>query len=91
MVGVKEKNNPIWMYFGHIRLVYSSFAYYITFFKETCNTKKITFHGYFHCVKFHFDRSKGKKIHFWGVLLPGVISTHFRLMRIKHISSTRIS
>src|SRR4029434_8315397 len=49
-------------------------------FKETCNTKNVTFHGYFHCVKFHFDRSKGKKIHFWGVFLPGF--THLRFMRI---------
>ena len=29
-------------------------------FKETCNTNIFTFHGYFHCVKFDFDRSKGK-------------------------------
>src|SRR4029434_2930323 len=32
--------------------------------KETCNTKKVTFHVYFYYVKFHFDRSKGKKLHF---------------------------
>ena len=59
--------------------------------KETCNTKKVTFHGYFHCVKFYFDRSKGEKLHFGGVLLPGIISTHLGWIRIKHISSTRIS
>src|SRR4029434_3255142 len=59
--------------------------------RETCNTKKRTFHVYFYYVKFYCGRSKGKKLHFLGVFLPCIISTHLRLMRIKHISSTRIS
>ena len=29
--------------------------------KETCNTKKVTFHVYFYYVKFYCGRSKGKK------------------------------
>ena len=23
--------------------------------QDTCNTKNVTFHGYFHCVKFHCE------------------------------------
>src|SRR4029434_3831224 len=29
--------------------------------KETCNTKKVTFHVYFYYVKFYCGKSKGKK------------------------------
>src|SRR4029434_1396374 len=90
VVRVKEKNKPIWMYFGHIRLVYSSFAYSNSFSKKLVIQKKLLFMGTF-IVKVHLDWRTGKKIHFWCVLLPDMVSTHLRLMRIKHISSTRIS
>ena len=72
MVGVKEKIKPIWVYFGHIQLVYSSFAYSNTFSKKLVIQTNL---------KFHFDRSKGGK-KLGGVMLPGLIGTHFRLMRI---------
>ena len=65
----KGEKKPIWVYFGHIRLVYTQLICILKFiFKETCNTKNATLHGYFHCVKFYFDRSKGKKLHFWGIV-----------------------
>src|SRR4029434_5552979 len=45
-------------------------------FKETCNTNIFTFHGYFHCVKFHFDTSKGKnyifEVYFCHALLAHI-------------------
>ena len=56
----KGKNKPIRVYFGHIRLVYSSFTYSNSFSKQLVQ-KNYTFHGYFYCIKFYFDRSKGKK------------------------------
>src|SRR4029434_7885408 len=86
----KGKIKPIWVYFGHIQLVYSSFAYSNSFSKKLVIQKKLLFMGTF-IVKVHLDWRTGKKIHFWCVLLPDIVSTHLRLMRIKHISSTRIS
>ena len=64
MIGVKEKNKPIRVYFGHIRTVYSSFAYSNSFPRKLAIQTFLLFHRYFHCIKFYFDRSKGKKIGF---------------------------
>src|SRR4029434_4455152 len=36
--------------------------------KESCNTKKVTFHAYFYYVKFYCGRSKGKKYIFEAYL-----------------------
>ena len=47
MVGVKEKIKPIWVYFGHTRLVYSSFAYYNSFSKKLVIQKILLFMGTF--------------------------------------------
>ena len=37
--------------------------------KETCNTKRVTFHVYFYYVKFYCGRSKGKKLSLFGCIL----------------------
>ena len=47
LVGVKEKIKPIWVYFGHIRLVYSSFAYYNVFSKKLAIQIVLLFMGTF--------------------------------------------
>ena len=47
----------IWTYLISVLLIYI----FKLIFKETCNTKNVTFHVNFHSGKFHCDRSKGKK------------------------------
>ena len=42
--------------------------------KETCNTKKVTFHVYFYYVKFYCGRSKGKNEAYLGVFWAYSIS-----------------
>ena len=42
--------------------------------KETCNTKKVTFHVYFYYVKFYCGRSKGKNEAYLGLFVAYSIS-----------------
>ena len=66
--GSKGKRiQPIWVYFGHIRLVYSSFAYWNSFSKKLVIQKALSL------CKVNFDRSKGGK----NTCLGCIVAWHY--------------
>ena len=52
------RDMQMWAYSIYIKLI----CIFKLSFKETCNTKKFSFHVKIHCGKFHCDRTKEKKM-----------------------------